>query len=104
MRSPTLDYPPPAAETSDGQVIGADGMRPEHKLATSPKAGNGGLTPAASPATFKEAPAAPSLIEEDPQCAVLGMKDDVRKARCHAPPAPPPTLAPAPTSALAPER
>ncbi len=84
-RSPTLDYPPPPAETSDGQVVGADGVRPEHKLAMSPKVGNGGLTPAASPATFEEAHPEVAGTPEDPQCAVLGIKDDVRRARCHTP-------------------
>ncbi|MEP7122503.1 MAG: hypothetical protein ABJE95_16395 [Byssovorax sp.] len=90
MRSPTLDYPPPPAETSDGHVVGADGMRPEDKLATSAKVGNGGLSPAASPATFEVAKHDPPAIVDDPQCGVLAMKDAVRKARCHAPPAPTP--------------
>jgi hypothetical protein len=35
-RSPTLDYPNPSAQTSDGQVVGADGQRPEDKLQTGP--------------------------------------------------------------------
>lgn len=89
-RSPTLDYPPPPAETSDGQVVGVDGVPPERKLATSPKVGTGGLSPAASPATFEEAKHDPAAIVDDPQCAGLGMKDAVRKASCHAPPAPTP--------------
>jgi hypothetical protein len=89
-RSPTLDYPPPPAQTSDGQVVGVDGVRPEHKLAQSPKIGNGGLTPAASPATFEEPGHDPAAVVDDPQCAGLGMKDAVRKASCHAPPAPTP--------------
>ncbi len=93
-RSPTLDYPPPATATSDGQVVGADGVRPEHKLAMSPKIGNGGLTPAASPATFEEATPEAAGAADDPECAVLGMSDAVRKARCHAPPVQKPTAPP----------
>jgi hypothetical protein len=89
-RSPTLDYPPPPAQTSDGQVVGVDGVPPERKLATSPKIGNGGLKPAASPATLEAAKHGPEVIVDDPQCAGLGMKDAVRKASCHAPPAPTP--------------
>lgn len=103
-RSPTLDYPPPDAETSDGQVVGADRMAPERKLATSPKVGNGGVTPAASPATFEEAKPRLQPIGEDPQCAVLGMKEDVRKARCHSPPPRPAEPAQPRASSLAPER
>lgn len=93
-RSPTLDYPPPPAETSDGQIVGADRMPPERKLAQSPKLGTGGLTPAATPAKLEEAKPETLAGPDDPQCAVLGMSDVVRKARCRAPPTPTPTLAP----------
>ena len=93
-RSPTLDYPPPPAETSDGQVVGADGMPPDRKLAQSPKVGTGGLKPAATPASVEEIKPEQVGGPEDPQCAVLGMKDDVRQARCR--PAPPPPPAPPP--------
>ncbi len=89
-RSPTLDYPPPPAETSDGQVVGADGMPPERKLAQSPKVGTGGLTPAATPATVEEARPEQPGGPEDPRCAMLGMKDDVRKTRCRPAPGPVP--------------
>lgn len=83
-RSPTLDYPPPPAQTSDGQVVGADGVPPERKLAQSPKIGNAGLLPAATPASVEEPKHEQIEAPIDPQCAVLGMKDDVRKERCHA--------------------
>ena len=89
-RSPTLDYPPSPAETSDGQIVGADRMPPERKLAESPKIGTGGLTPAATPASVEEAHPEPLVGPEDPQCAMLGMKDDVRKARCRPAPVAPP--------------
>jgi len=50
VRSPTLDYEPPTAiAASDGQVVGADNVRPADKLATSPRIGTGGLQPAARP-------------------------------------------------------
>ena len=45
-RSPSRDYPPPSAQTSDGEVIGADRTPPEEKLETSPKVGVGGIAPA----------------------------------------------------------
>jgi hypothetical protein len=86
FRSPTLDYPPPAAETADGRVIGVDGMRPEDKLRTSPGVGLGGLTPAASPASFDRRPRWPSpeLHERviDPICGVLGVRAAVWRRRC----------------------
>ncbi len=46
MRSPTLDYPLPDVQTADGHPLGADGMRVEDKLRTSPRAGSDGFTPA----------------------------------------------------------
>ncbi len=48
-RSPSQDYPPPSAQTSDGEVIGADRTRLEEKLETSPRVGLGGIVPAARP-------------------------------------------------------
>lgn len=50
-RSPTFDYPPPAQETSQGEVLGADRMPPGDKLKTGPTIGPGGVTPAAGPGT-----------------------------------------------------
>ncbi|HET9959485.1 MAG TPA: hypothetical protein VFQ61_33570 [Polyangiaceae bacterium] len=38
-RSPTLDYPHPAPRTSDGEVIGADGVDPTDKLRQGPTVG-----------------------------------------------------------------
>lgn len=43
LRSPTRDYPPPPAQTSDGEVVGADRRRPEDTLETGPT--NDGLAP-----------------------------------------------------------
>jgi len=89
MRSPTLDYPPPATETSDGQVVGADGMRPEDKLHTSPRIGSGGVAPAQVPASIeKKRRPEPEIVPEDPTCKVLGMNDAIRNERCHGSPRP----------------
>ncbi|MCC6646241.1 MAG: hypothetical protein IT374_11795 [Polyangiaceae bacterium] len=48
-RSPTTDYPHPAARSADGQVLGADGTPPEDRLRAGPTLGSGGLTPAERP-------------------------------------------------------
>ena|SRR5512132_3779805 len=81
-RSPTLDYPHPATETSDGQIVGADRIRPEHKLQAGPQLGIGGLRPAARPAREEQIDADPLATPMDPVCTVLGLEDAVRKARC----------------------
>ncbi len=38
-RSPAQDYPPPPPTTSDGQVVGADGVPPGDKLQQGPRVG-----------------------------------------------------------------
>lgn len=82
-RSPTLDYHQHHhATTSDGQIVGADRMRPEHNLRTGPQLGIGGLTPAEGPVRAKQREANPQPIPADPMCTVLGLKDEVRRARC----------------------
>lgn len=81
-RSPTLDYPPPATETSDGQIVGADRIRPEHKLRASPQLGIGGLIPAERPVREEKIDVDPLATPMDPACTVLGLEDAVRKARC----------------------
>ncbi|MFS8071300.1 MAG: hypothetical protein ACMG6S_33440 [Byssovorax sp.] len=81
-RSPTLDYHHHATTTSDGQIVGADRMRPEHKLRAGPQLGIGGLTPAEGPARAEQLEADPQPIPEDPMCTVLGLEDAVRRARC----------------------
>jgi len=82
MRSPTLDYSPPDVESADGQVLGADGMRMEDKLHTSPRVGSGGVTPADVPALIERPRPEPAIEEPDPICAVLGVSDNVREQRC----------------------
>lgn len=49
LRSPTLDYPLPAAQTSDGEVVGADRIPPNDKIAQGPALGPGGATPSGRP-------------------------------------------------------
>src|ERR1041385_7088659 len=44
-RSPALDYPPPAQETSQGEVVGADRTRPDDKLKTGGRVGPGRVFP-----------------------------------------------------------
>jgi hypothetical protein len=55
-RSPSLDYPAPAQETSQGEVIGADRVPPGDKLKTSPRAGTEGVTPGVTPAATPATP------------------------------------------------
>jgi hypothetical protein len=49
-QSPSNDVQPPATTTSDGKVIGADGVPPGQKLEEGPKLDSrDGLKPAATP-------------------------------------------------------
>jgi hypothetical protein len=48
-RSPSVDYPPPPVQTSDGQVVGADRTPPGDHIQQSPRVGTQGLQPAATP-------------------------------------------------------
>jgi hypothetical protein len=48
-RSPSTDYPPAVSETANGEVVGADRVAPEDKLATSPRVGSEGVAAAARP-------------------------------------------------------
>jgi hypothetical protein len=82
MRSPTLDYPEPPVETADGQILGADGMRVEDKLRTSPRIGSGGVTPAEAPASIEKRRPEPASEAEDPICEVLGVRRAVLRERC----------------------
>jgi hypothetical protein len=56
VRSPSRDYPPPPAHTSDGEVLGADRVAPGDKLDTGPRAGSGGVKPAESPGPERRQP------------------------------------------------
>jgi hypothetical protein len=78
MRSPSLDYAPLAQTTADGQVVGADGVRPEDELRMSPRVGTDGVSPSQSPQTIE----APGLVPEGPPCNALGMSDPARTEHC----------------------
>jgi hypothetical protein len=78
MRSPTLDYAPPAQTTADGHVVGAEGVRPEDKLRMGPRVGTEGVTPSQSPRTIE----APGPVPEGPPCNALGMNDPARPEHC----------------------
>jgi hypothetical protein len=83
VRSPTLDYPEPPVETSDGHVVGADGMRVEDKLHTSPRIGAEGVTPSERPARRAQPrPDTETSFPGDPICKVLGATDAVLLTRC----------------------
>ena len=43
VRSPSNDYPPPAVQTSDGQIVGADRTPPGEHIERGPQLGNQGL-------------------------------------------------------------
>jgi hypothetical protein len=59
-RSPSLDYQPGGAQTSDGEAVGADGRNPADTLQTSPQVGTEGAKPAAQPADTEDgAPKSP---------------------------------------------
>jgi len=82
VRSPTLDYPLPAAQTSDGQVVGADRERPEDKLREGPRAGTTGVVPAEGPGTPPER----SSVEQKPTpCSEIGLEDESGNSRCKKP-------------------
>jgi hypothetical protein len=78
MRSPTLDYPPPPQQTSDGQVVGADGVPPEVKLRSGASVGPHGVAPSEGPRRDEDA----SPTREDPLCKSLVLDEATRKARC----------------------
>jgi hypothetical protein len=93
VRSPTLDYPLPPSQTSDGEVVGADGVRPDDKLAEGVHAGTHGVSPSAGPG----APPETSNPEAKPRpCAEIGLEDASGQSRCKKP-APAPAAAPAPS-------
>ena len=81
-RSPSLDYPPSAAQTSDGEIVGADRMPPGDKLQEGPRAGTPGVTPAAGPGG---AETSGSKKKPEP-CAEIGLEDSSGKTRCKKPP------------------
>jgi hypothetical protein len=78
LRSPSLDYPPPAAQTSDGEIVGADRMPPGDKLQEGPRAGSPGVTPAAGPGGTEGS----GTSGKPHPCAEIGLEDSSGKTRC----------------------
>jgi hypothetical protein len=89
LRSPARDYPLPAVQTSDGEVVGADRQPPAEKLETSPAVGSGGPTPAAGAVV----PESASHGHPSP-CDEIGLKDASGKSPCVKPKTPPTPVAP----------
>lgn len=77
LRSPTTDYPSPAAQTSNGEVVGADRVPPGDKLQTSPSVGSSGVSPAAPTAPPETANGAPTS-----PCDQIGLEDASGKSDC----------------------
>ena len=77
-RSPSLDYPLPAAQTSDGEIVGADRIPPGDKLEQGPRVGTAGASPSAGPGSGGHAGS-----QNKPQpCAEIGLEDSSGKTRC----------------------
>jgi hypothetical protein len=84
VRSPALDYPLPASQTSDGEVVGADRIPPGDKLQEGAHAGTAGVVPAAGPG----APPEQSSPEVKPRpCTEIGLEDASGQSRCKKGPA-----------------
>jgi hypothetical protein len=81
-RSPSLDYPPPPVETSNGEVVGADRVPPRDKLEQGPKAGSEGVQPAAGPGGVPE-----QRSGKPSPCTDIGLEDAQGKSRCKKAPA-----------------
>ncbi len=87
-RSPTLDYPPPPAQTSNGEVVGADRVPPGDKLKQGPTVGTEGVQPSAGPGggTTGAPERSPGGAKPSP-CTDIGLEDSRGQSRCKKPPA-----------------
>ncbi len=82
VRSPTLDYPPPAAWTaSDGQVVGADRQAPADKLRNGAEVGTAGVVPSETPG----GPPEQSSEQKPTPCSDIGLVDEAGKSKCKKP-------------------
>jgi hypothetical protein len=84
VRSPSLDYPPPPAQTSDGEVVGVDRVPPGDRLQQGPKVGTEGVKPAAGPAGAGGAEQ--SGAGKPSPCTDIGLEDARGQSRCKKPP------------------
>jgi len=82
-RSPSLDYPPPDIQSSDGEVVGADRQAPRDKLQSGAHIGSDGID-SGGPGT-KEPRGSKAAPEP---CAEIGLEDSSGRPRC-GPSAPP---------------
>lgn len=81
VRSPTLDYPLPAAQTSNGEVVGVDRQPPGDKLREGPRAGTAGVVPAETPG----GPPEQSSEQKPTPCSEIGLVDESGKSKCKKP-------------------
>ena len=82
VRSPSLDYPPSAAQTSDGEIVGADRVPPGDKLQQGAHAGSQGVSPSAGPGGVEGG----GNSGKPHPCAEIGLEDISGKSRCKKPP------------------
>jgi hypothetical protein len=78
VRSPTVDYPLPSVQTSDGEVVGADREPPGDKLQEGVAAGSPDVNTAGKPSAVEK-----GTNGGKPQpCAEIGLEDESGKSRC----------------------
>jgi hypothetical protein len=83
VRSPTLDYPLPEAQTSsNGEVLGADRQAPGDKLREGPRAGTAGVVPAETPGGTPEQS---SVGQKPTPCNEIGLVDESGNSKCKKP-------------------
>jgi hypothetical protein len=78
-RSPTQDYPPPPLSDAQGNIIGADNVRPQDRLRESPRIGEEGPIAAEQPGHRKGEPKKPK--PPDP-CQQIGLHDPDGSSHC----------------------
>ena len=86
-RSPSLDYPPPPVETSNGEVVGADRVPPGDKLQQGPKVGTEGAQPAPGPGAGTGAAERSGGTAKPSPCTDIGLEDSRGQSRCKKAPA-----------------
>jgi hypothetical protein len=80
VRSPTLDYPLPASQTSDGEVVGVDRVPPGDKLQEGVEAGSAGVNTAGKPGAVERSGGGGNAKPRP--CAEIGLEDESGKSRC----------------------
>src|SRR4051812_18838876 len=71
VRSPSLDYPPSAAQTSNGEIVGADRVPPGDKIQQGARAGTAGVSPSAGPGGVEGG----GNSGKPSPCAEIGLED-----------------------------